>query len=122
MQVPGKELLMVVLKVMGDSEPRSPERETEDRCKAAEIRYLRNLLLRVDRGSTGTIKPVPGKLTDGKAEKALTENMGEQEAHEGKKQTQEGSREKTPGCILALLEGSSVFKEGVSLLPEWQSR
>jgi len=44
-QVPGRELLIVVLKVIGDSEPRSLEREIEDKRNATEIRYLHSLLL-----------------------------------------------------------------------------
>ena len=42
-------------------------------------------------------------LIHGKTEKALTKNIEEQEVYEGKKQTQQGSREKILGCILVLL-------------------
>ena len=106
MQVPGRELLMVALKAMGNLEAKSPEREIEDKRNATDIRYLHSLLLRADRNLTGTIKPVLGRLMDSKTEKVLTENIEEQEVYEGRKQTQEGSREKTLGCILALLKGS----------------
>ena len=72
---------------MGDSELRSSERETEDKRNITEIRYLCNLLLQADHDSTGTTKLVLGESTDGKSEKALTENMGEKEIYRGEKQT-----------------------------------
>ena len=75
MQVPSRELLIVVLKVIGNSELRLLEREIEDKRNTVEIQYLRNLLLQADCDSKGITQPVSGKLTDGKTEKALIENM-----------------------------------------------
>ena len=73
MQVPGQVSLIIVSKVIGDSESRSLEIETEKICRAVEIRYLCKILLREDCNSTGITKLVLGMRIKGNWEKELIE-------------------------------------------------
>ena len=65
--------------VIGNSEPRLLERKTVDKCKVEEIQYFYNILLQLHSNFNRIIKVVLGKSIGDSIEKALTENMEEQE-------------------------------------------